>query len=413
MPPQHDIGQNAPPAMPRGSIVEVLLAFLRLGCTSFGGPIAHLGYFREEFVQRRRWCTERTLAELIAIAQSLPGPASSQVGFALGILRAGWLGGIAAWVGFTSPSAILMLLFAFGVSFLDRGVGRGLVHGLHLVAVAVVAQAVLGMQRTLAPDRARMGLVLLAAGIALILPAQTATLAAILAGALFGILIPAAKQRQPPDDPWLPLSKAPGMIAAVLFLLLFSLSLVAAGAAHPSAAIFSALYRCGALVFGGGHVVLPLLEDAIVAKGWIGQQTFLAGYGAAQALPGPLFSIGAFLGAAAHPGPHAWLYGCIGLVAIFLPGLLAMAAILPIWSSLRSNRLLSSILIGINASVVGVLVAALFTPLWTSAIRSPLDFWIALAAFTALTFGKAKPWMVVIGVSLLSIVLYAASAAAS
>jgi chromate transporter len=393
-----------------GSALEVFRAFLHLGCTSFGGPAAHLGYFRKEFVDRRQWCSEETLAELIAIAQALPGPSSSQVGFALGILRAGWLGGIAAWIGFTAPSALLMLLFASGISLLNRSFSIGLIHGLQLVAVAVVAQAVLGMQRTLAPDRARILLAILATGLTLMLPAQIATAASILIGAFFGIFFLNDREPTVQESALLPRSKVIGFTAAIAFLLLLALSFLNSGRdSHPAGAVFAALYRCGALVFGGGHVVLPLLEDAIVTKGWIPQQNFLAGYGAAQALPGPLFSIGAFLGAEVKSGSYAWLYGFIGLIAIFLPGLLAITALLPLWSSLRTNRRFSAMLRGMNASVVGVLIAALFHPLWTSTIHSSVDFWIALVEFSCLMLWNARPWIVVLGVSAVAIVLQAVS----
>ncbi len=387
-----------------GSPFEVLLAFLRLGCTSFGGPIAHLGYFRKEFVERRKWCSEGTLAELIALAQSLPGPASSQVGFALGILRAGWLGGTAAWIGFTLPSALLMLLFSYGIPTLNRGIGLGLIHGLQLVAVAVVAQAVLSMQRSLAPDRTRLSLVILATGFTLILPAQIATLVAILVGGVFGFAFYRKEGQRAQDRLRASFSRTASLATAIAFCGLLAASVVdLRSGAHTQRAVFSAFYRCGALVFGGGHVVLPLLEDAVVAKGWISQQTFLAGYGAAQALPGPLFSIGAFLGAEVFPGPYAWVSAGVGLVAIFLPGLLAMATLLPLWSSFRSNSFLVSMLKGINASVVGVLIAALYHPLWTTTIKSSLDFWIAIAAFVFLTAWKTKPWIIVVGVSVISV----------
>ena len=390
-------------AQARGSVLEVLLVFLRLGCTSFGGPIAHLGYYRKEIVERRKWCSESTLAEFIAIAQSLPGPASSQVVFALGIFRAGWAGGLAAWIGFTSPSAVLMLAFAYGHSFLGGSAGNGLLHGLRLVAVAVVAQAVLGMQRTLAPDRVRIALAILATGLVLFLPAQAGTLIAIAAGAVAGLLLFRQRNDAGPDYAEMCLSKAGGFAAAAVFLvLLVVLPLTAHLFSSIGLAVVSAFYRSGALVFGGGHVVLPLLEDSVVARGWVSQQTFLAGYGAARAIPGPLFSFAAYLGASVRPSPNPFLYGLLALAALFAPGLLAMTAVLPFWSVLRRNRYVQASLKGVNASVVGVLLAALFQPLWTSTIHTPGDFWIALLAFALLTLWKTQPWIVVTCVAAIS-----------
>ena len=337
----------------RGSCAEVLFVFLRLGCTSFGGPIAHLGYFQKEIVERRKWCSESTLAEIIALAQSLPGPASSQVGFALGILRAGWLGGLAAWIGFTLPSALLMLAFAYGHSFLGGSAGQGLLHGLQLVAVAVVAQAVMAMQRSLAPDQTRVALAILAAGLTLLLPSQMASLIAIACGAVAGLLLFRTENYGSSEYIGLPLPKVAGVVSAAVFLvLLVIVPLFAQAFSNFGLTVFSAFYRSGALVFGGGHVVLPLLEGAVVAPGWVTQKSFLAGYGAAQALPGPLFSIGAYLGAAVRPSSSPFLYGLLGLIGIFTPGLLAMTALLPFWSAIRSNRYVQSSLRGINASVV-------------------------------------------------------------
>jgi chromate transporter len=379
----------------RGSSIEVLLVFLRLGCTSFGGPIAHLGYFRKEIVERRRWCSEKTMAEIIALAQSLPGPASSQVGFALGILRAGWLGGLAAWVGFTLPSALLMLAFAYGHSFLGGGVGQGLLHGLQLVAVAVVAQAVLAMQRSLAPDRARGALAVVAAGLALMLPAQMATLIAIAAGAVAGLALFRSEKDGMGDSLGLVLPKAAAVTSAIVFFALLVMALVVHSLTISGLSVFSAFYRSGALVFGGGHVVLPLLNDAVVSPGWVTQRSFLAGYGAAQALPGPLFSFAAYLGAAVRPTPSPILYGLLGLAGIFIPGLLAMTAVLPFWSSLRQIDSAQAAIRGINASVVGILIAALYQPLWTTTIHTAGDFWIALLAFALLTLWKVQPWIVV------------------
>jgi len=390
----------------RGSSVEVLLVFLRLGCTSFGGPVAHIGYFQKEIVERRKWCSASAMAEIIALAQSLPGPASSQAGFSLGILRAGWLGGLAAWVGFTLPSALLMLAFAYGHSFLGGGAGLGLLHGLQLVAVAVVAQAILSMQRSLAPDCARLALAFFAAGLTLLLPAQIATLCAIAAGAALGFLLFRSTNIESSVLIEAPLPKTAGIASAIIFfVLLILMPLLARTFSVAGFAVFSAFYRSGALVFGGGHVVLPLLESAVVAPGWVSQESFLAGYGAAQALPGPLFAFSAYLGAAVRPSPSPLLYGVLGLAGLFLPGLLAITAVLPFWSALRGNRSIQAALRGINASVAGVLLAALIHPLWSSTIHTAGDLSIALLAFVLLALAKAPPWIVVVSVAILSILM--------
>jgi chromate transporter len=400
--------QVAPPNRLRAhaSSVEILLVFLRLGCTSFGGPIAHLGYFRKELVERRKWCSESTLAEIIAIAQSIPGPASSQTGFALGILRGGWLGGLAAWIGFTLPSALLMLAFAYGHSFIGGRVGGGLLHGLQLVAVAVVAQAVLAMQRSLAPDRTRIALAVTAAALTLFLPPWMATIAPIILGATAGLLLLHSGEDARLDPVKLPLSKRAGAVSAIVcLLLLVALPFLTRIFASQGLDVFSAFYQAGALVFGGGHVVLPLLENTVVARGWVTQQSFLAGYGAAQALPGPLFSFGAYLGASIRPAANPFLNGLLALIGIFTPGMLIMAAVLPFWSAVRGNRFVRRALKGVNASVVGILIAALYHPLWTSTILHASDFWIALLAFALLTTWKVQPWLVVISVATVSMMV--------
>jgi chromate transporter len=383
----------------------VLFAFLRLGCTFFGGPIAHLGYFRAEFVERRRWLTESTYAELIALAQSMPGPASSQVGFAIGLLRAGWLGGLAAWIGFTLPSSALMLAFAFGYGHPQGRTGAATLHGLQLVAIAVVAQAVVRMQRTLAPDMLRLSIAAIGAAIALFASPAYATVLAIAAGALAGLLLMRqAKERDLPSFAP-PISRPGAAVAAILFVILLAAALRLSASRTLAVAVLAGLYRTGALVFGGGHVVLPLLDAAIVQRGWLAQSSFLAGYGAAQAGPGPLFSIAAYIGAAVRPNPHPLLLGVCALVALFLPGLLLMAAVLPFWKALRRRPLIGSVLRGVNASVVGALAAALYRPLWTTTIRTTTDFLIALAAFVLLIRFKVQPWIVVLGVSLASILV--------
>lgn len=387
----------------RSSPGEVFFAFLRLGCISFGGPIAHLGYFRDAFVERRKWLTEPAYAEIIALAQSMPGPASSQVGFAIGLLRAGWLGGLAAWTGFTLPSAVLMLAFAYGYSHAQGKVAAAALHGLQLVAVAVVAQAVLRMQRTLAPDLLRLAFALLGAVIALFAAPAYATAGAIVAGALAGLSLLRREDSATDDDP-LPssISQRAGARAAAVFAVLLASALLFSANRSIFPAVLASLYRTGALVFGGGHVVLPLLDAAIVQRGWLAQPSFLAGYGAAQALPGPLFSIAAYVGATARPNAHPLFLGVCSLVALFSPGLLLMAAVLPFWSTLRRRASIRSLLGGINASVVGVLAAALYRPLIMTAVHGFTDAIIADAALVLLAYFRLPPWIIVLGVTLVS-----------
>jgi chromate transporter len=388
----------------RSSAGEVFVAFLRLGCISFGGPIAHLGYFRDAFVERRKWLTEASYAEVIALAQSMPGPASSQVGFAIGLLRAGWLGGLAAWTGFTLPSAVLMLAFAYGYGHAQGRVAAAVLHGLQLVAVAVVAQAVLRMQRTLAPDLPRLALALLGAVIALFAPPAYATASAIVAGAIAGLVFLRQEDSAAGDDPLLQISisQRASAGAAAVFVVLLTSALLLSASRSVFLAVLASLFRTGALVFGGGHVVLPLLDAAIVQRGWLAQPSFLAGYGAAQALPGPLFSIAAYVGAAVRPNAHPLLLGMGSLIALFSPGLLLMAAILPFWSTLRRRASIRSLLGGINASVVGVLAAALYRPLITTAVHGFADAVIALAALVLLAYFRLPPWIIVLGVTLMS-----------
>jgi chromate transporter len=388
----------------RSSPLEVFFAFLSLGCLSFGGPIAHLGYFRTAFVERRQWLTESSYAELIALAQSLPGPASSQVGFAIGLLRAGWFGGLAAWAGFTLPSALLMLLFAYGYGHARGRIAAGVFHGLQLVAVAVVAQAVVRMQRTLAPDAPRRALACAGALISLFTPASYATALAVAAGALAGLLLMRSNTAQPQSEPQLEISltQRDGIAALALFVLLLTAALLLLKTRSLFLAVLASLFRTGALVFGGGHVVLPLLDAAIVQRGWLPQSSFLAGYGAAQALPGPLFSVAAYIGAAIRPIDHPLLLGLCSLAALFLPGLLLISAVLPFWQRLRQHALIRSLLWGINASVVGVLVAALYRPLITTTIHTIVDVLLALAAFIFLVRFRVQPWIVVLSVTLVS-----------
>jgi chromate transporter len=382
--------------------LEILSVFFRLGCTSFGGPVAHLGYFRAELVERRAWCSEETYAEIIAVAQSLPGPASSQVAFALGLLRGGWLGGLAAWIGFTSPSAALMIWFAFAEPSLHGKTGMAIVHGLQLAAVAVVAQAVLVMGKRLTPDWQRILIAVAAGIIAMYAAASVSTLLAITVGAACGLVFLRGNSALPPLD--LPISRHGGTLAAVAFFGLLIASLLIQQTGSGVLQVARAFYQSGAFVFGGGHVVLPLLEHAVVSPGWVTQPTFLAGYGFAQALPGPLFTFSAFLGAAIPSHSSRIAFGLVALIAIFLPGLLAIGAALSFWSRMRQFRPLQKVLPGINASVVGVLAAAFLRPVCSTAIHSVLDGVIAAVALALLTLVKARPWIVVMAAVLVSVV---------
>lgn len=384
-------------AGPPGSAGEVFLAFLKLGLTAFGGPIAHLGYFRDELVTRRRWLDERGYADLVALCQFLPGPASSQVGFSLGVFRAGGLpGGLAAWAGFTLPSALLLLAFAYGAAALSGPVADGAIHGLKLVAVAVVAQAVWGMARSLAPDRPRAGIAVAALFLTVFVAGSVGQLAAIVLGAVAGLALCRAAPPGQAGHLAFPVSRRAGAAALIAFALLLVVPHMLAAGLHAQApALFDAFYRSGALVFGGGHVVLPLLQAEVVAPGWVGSGTFLAGYGATQAVPGPLFTFAAYLGAVAGPAPHGVVGSAIALVAIFLPGLLLVYGMLPYWDAFRTRPLAQAGMRGTNAAVVGILGSALYDPVWTSAVGTPRDFAVAVLAFVLLTVGRVPPWIVV------------------
>ena len=379
-----------------GSWREVLAAFLRLGLTSFGGPVAHLGYFREEFVHRRRWLDDKSYADLVALCQFLPGPASSQVGLAVGLLRGGYAGALAAWIGFTLPSAAALVLFAYGASALTGPIGTGLLHGLKLTAVAIVAQAVFGMARTLEPDRARATLAVAAAIIALGAPSSWGQIGAIALGGIVGALLLRGGADVAPATLPLNVSRTLGaLLLALFFALLIGLPLLAA--AIPSQALkdFDAFYRAGSLVFGGGHVVLPLLQASVVPPGWVGNDAFLAGYGAAQAVPGPLFTFAAYLGTVMEPKPNGWIGASLCLTAIFLPSFLLVIGALPFWEELRRRPVAQAALRGVNAAVVGLLLAALYQPVWTVGITNAADFALAVAAFLLLFMWQTPPWLVV------------------
>jgi chromate transporter len=382
---------------PSGSALEVLGVSTRLGLTSFGGPIAHLGYFREEYVNRRKWLDEQSYADIVALCQFLPGPASSQVGIAIGLLRAGLRGALAAWLGFTLPSALALLAFAYGIEHIGGVLDAGWLHGLKIVAVAVVAQAVYGMAVNLTPDRERASLAILAAVTVLLWSTSASQIVVIVAAGLIGWrMLPRIEML-----PVSPLSVRIGRRTALLcwglfFGLLLGLPLLHELSGARPLAIFDSFYRAGALVFGGGHVVLPLLQAEVVPPGWVTNEEFIAGYGAAQAVPGPLFTFSAYLGALAWDGPHAWIGAGIALVAIFLPSFLLVTGALPFWDLLRSRVDFQAALRGINAGVVGILLAALYNPVWTSAITATKDFALGLIAFGLLVFWKQPPWLVVL-----------------
>lgn len=378
----------------RGSPLEVLLAFGKMGVTCFGGPIAHIGYFREEFVVRRRWLDERAYVDLVALCQFLPGPASSQVGFSLGLMRGGYLGGLAAWLGFTLPSAVALVLFAFGASALQGAAGTGLLHGLKLVAVAIVAQAVLGMARSLCPDRPRASIATLALVAMVLSTGSFSQIATIVLGGIAGLVFCRGQAESAPDSSPFPVSRAMGVVFLVVFFVLLALSF--APVRQGAFALFSAFYRSGALVFGGGHVVLPLLRNAVVVPGWVSDSSFLAGYGAAQAVPGPLFTFAAYLGAVANIPPGGVAGAMIALVAIFVPGILALMGTLPFWHGLRARPDARAAMAGINAAVVGLLAAALYNPVWVSAVQSSTDFAVAAAGFVLLVVWRAPPLLVVL-----------------
>lgn len=377
--------------------VEVLLAFLHLGLTSFGGPVEHLAYFRSEFVERRKWLDDQRYSDLVALCQFLPGPASSQVGMALGLGRAGWWGALAAWLGFTLPSAIALILFALGVAHWSGLAQSGAVHGLKVVAVAVVAQAAWGMARSLCPDRLRGGIAIGAALLVLALPTAQGQLLAIGLGGLIGwraLALPHLPSAAHGD--YGIAKRTAGLLLLAFAGLLIGLPLLAAALGGAGLAAFAEFYQAGSLVFGGGHVVLPLLQASVVPPGWVDNDTFLAGYGAAQAVPGPLFTFAAFLGAAMPSPLGGWTGGLLLLLAIFLPSFLLVAGALPYWESLRQRDVVQRAMGGINAAVIGLLGAALYDPVWSSAIHTRADFGLALAAYGLLVFGRLSPVFVVL-----------------
>ena len=374
----------------------VFVIFLRLGLTSFGGPIAHLGYFRDEFVMHRRWLSERSYADLVALCQFLPGPASSQVGMALGLSKAGYLGALAAWAGFTLPSAVALILFALGISSYGDLVSPAALHGLKVVAVAVVAQAVWGMARNLCTDVPRITVMVAATCVALLVPTAWGQVSVIAAAAVAGVWLFKPTQATTHDPLPIAVSRRMGLLLLIVFFaLLVGLPILARVVPNQTLALIDAFYRAGSLVFGGGHVVLPLLQAEVVPPGWLSNEAFLAGYGAAQAVPGPLFTFASFLGASMRNSPSGWLGGMICLVAIFVPSFLLVVGALPFWEQLRRNLRTQAALAGVNAAVVGLLLAALYQPVWTSGILEAKDFGLALVALVAVMFWKLPPWLVV------------------
>ncbi|MBE2257949.1 MAG: chromate efflux transporter [Rhodobacteraceae bacterium] len=376
----------------------VFLIFLRLGLTSFGGPVAHLGYFREEFVNRRRWLSDRAYADLVALCQFLPGPASSQVGISIGLSRAGYGGALAAWTGFTLPSAVALIVFALGIASWGDAVPAGVLDSLKVVAVAVVAQAVWGMARSLCVGSLRVSIMAAAACIVLAWPSALAQVGVIVAAGALGVLLFKVSADAVHEPLPMTVGRRAGSVWLALFVaLLVALPLLAQAWPERTLALIDAFYRAGSLVFGGGHVVLPLLQAEVVPTGWVSKESFLAGYGAAQAVPGPLFTFAAFLGASMNEAPSGWLGGAICLVAVFVPSLLLVCGALPFWEQLRRSQHTQAALAGVNAAVVGLLLAALYQPVWTSAIRQPADFGLALVALVALMFWKLPPTLVVVG----------------
>ena len=381
----------------KDSTLSIFQIFLRLGLTSFGGPIAHLAYFRREFVERRNWLTEHAYADLVALCQILPGPASSQVGISLGLRKGGLRGAAAAWLGFTLPSAILLIACGLGIAKLGDALQSGWIHGLKIVAVAVVAQAIWSMGRSLCPDPTRATFAVLGAGIMLAFPTALAQIGAIVCGGFLGFFLLGDVHNMPHTPSSMHLSRRAGFVALTLFvLLLILLPLIAQQTENIALLQFGRFYRSGALVFGGGHVVLPLLQAEVVPRGWISNDQFLAGYGLAQAAPGPLFTFAAYLGATSTVQPNGWIGGLLCLVAIFLPGFLITIGVLPFWERVRQNQSMQNILKGISAIVVGILISAFYNPVWTSTVHRGSDFALVLGAFLLLTYGKTPAWAVVL-----------------
>ncbi|WP_019215782.1 chromate efflux transporter [Legionella tunisiensis] len=385
---------NLPSQKP--TVFGIFLLFLKLGCTCFGGPIAHIGYFKDEFVLRQKWLNEQSYADLVALCQFLPGPASSQVGIALGLSRAGLKGAIAAWLGFTLPSAIILLVFALAITHLQSTHNNWL-HGLKVVAVAIVAQALWGMAKTLTPDGIRISIALVAAVVTSLIAGVLGQLIVIFGGGLLGWWLLTPTTKLPHRSLTIPIDKKRGLVCLILFILfLFLLPVLALETGNYVTTLFAGFYRAGALVFGGGHVVLPLLQTLVVPSGWVTNNQFLAGYGIAQAVPGPLFAFAAYLGALSTQTPAGWVGAAIALIAIFLPSFLLIIGTLPFWEALRNHSVIQRAMLGVNASVVGLLLSAFYNPVWTSAIYNLADYFLAVVCFLLLFFCNVPSWAVVI-----------------
>lgn len=381
----------------RGSVREVFGAFIALGLTSFGGPAAHLGYFRAQFVERRRWIGEREYADLVALCQFLPGPASSQVGLAIGLLRAGMPGALAAFAGFTLPSAVLMVAFALGASVLSGPLVDGVLTGLKIAAVAVVAQAVWAMSRTLTPDLRRAGIAVASLIAATLFSGSVGQIGALVLGVVSGLVLCRRAEGIVSAPLRFPVRRGIGVFCLMLFGGILVLSPVITGVTGSgNAALFDAFYRAGSLVVGGGHVVLPLLQAWVVEPGWVSDAQFLSGYGAAQAVPGPLFTFAAYLGAISTVGPGGVVGACLALAAVFLPGMLLLIGVLPFWNALQRRAVVQAAMRGAGAAVVGILAAALYAPVFTTAVTGPAAFCLAALCFVLLVAGKAPPWVVVV-----------------
>jgi chromate transporter len=374
---------------------QLFVIFLKLGCTAFGGPIAHLAYFRAEFVVHRQWLTEQTYAELVALCQFLPGPASSQVGIAIGLTRGGYLGALAAWLGFTLPSALMLILLALGYDHLSSTIPNGIIIGLKIVAVAVVMQALWGMSKQFCTNRTQIGLMIFSAGLVLINQTILSQIGVLLFSATIGLLCLNQDRPEPIEPLLIHLSKMASALWATVFIsLLILLPILASNSSTLT--LIDSFFRTGSLVFGGGHVVLPLLQTEMVSTGHVTQDAFVAGYGLTQAMPGPLFTFAGFLGASQHSSPTGLVGALIALVAIFIPSFLLIFTALPLWGSLRNQPKMTGALLGINAGVVGLLLAALYDPVWISAIHEPIHFALLLFALASLIVWKRPPWLIVL-----------------
>lgn len=388
------------------NVTQVFFTFLRLGLTSFGGPIAHLSYFHDEFVKRKKWIDEHTYADLVALCQFLPGPASSQVGMALGLLRGGYLGSLAAWLGFTLPSAIILVLFGLGLSSLD--LSPAWLHGLKVVAVAIVAQAIWNMAAKLCSDKVRASIAIVAAVVSSNAPSAWIQVLVIMLGGILGLIFLRKSQPLPHAPLAINVSHGIGFALLLVFsLLLALLPLLARVSGSQELRLFDAFFRAGSFVFGGGHVVLPLLQAEIVSTGWVSKDLFMAGYGAAQAIPGPLFAISAYLGTVSSVSSSSWLVAAICLIGAFLPSYLLIVGTLPFWERIRKHNKIRYAMQGINATVVGLLLSAFYNPVWTSAIYNAKDFALAIFCFLLLTFWSAPSWMVVLLSALISAIGFA------